>query len=122
MTEKSIPPALVRDLRDQIISVISNYKAYDVPAAAKRVGLAEGDGQETFSSKARYVKVRLQGLPAAEVLKVAKALIEEDDDFALLESVRKVDEVAGLQITGLTRRRLLTVFENRSLASEISDL
>lgn len=122
MTQKSTPPALVRDLRDQIINVISNYKAYDVPAVATRVGLAEGDGQEAFSSKARYVKVRLEALPAAEVLKIGRALVQEDEDFALLEAVRKIEEVAGPQITGLTRRRLLTVFENRSLASEISDL
>ncbi len=122
MTETSIPPALVRELRDQIINVISNYKAYDVPALAKRVGLAEGDGQEAFSSKARYVKVRLDGLPAADVLKVAKALIQEDENFWLLEAVRKAEESGGPQITGLTRRRLLSVFESRSLASEISDL
>lgn len=122
MTEHPIPPALVRDLREQIVNVISNYKAYDVPAVAKRVGLAEGDGQEAFSSKARYVKVRLEGLPAAEVLTVGKALVQEDEDFWLLEAVRKIDEIAGQQITSLTRRRLLTVFENRTLASEISDL
>lgn len=122
MTDTSIPPALVRELRDQIINVISNYKAYDVPVVAKRVGLADGDGQEAFSSKARYVKDRLEGLPAADVLKVAKAFVQDDEDFALLETVRKIDEIAGPQVTSLTRRRLLTVFENRSLASEISDL
>ena len=121
-TQKTTPPALVRDLRDQIVTVISNYKAYDVPAVAKRVGLADGDVQEAMSSKARYVKVRLEEMPAAEVLEVGKALVQEDEDFALLEVVRKIEEIAGSQITGLTRRRLLTVFENRNLASEISDL
>lgn len=82
---------MVRELRERVIDVIAGYKAYDVPNLSKRVGLADGDGQEAFSSKARYVKVRLEGLPSADVIRTGKALLQEDDDFRLSEIVRKID-------------------------------
>lgn len=122
MNAVSIPPALIRELRERIIEVIAGYKAYDVPNVAKRVGLADGDGQEAFSSKARYVKVRLEGLPASDVIEVGKALLQEDEDFRLAEVIHKIDEVPGVPVTSLTRRRLLSVYEVPGLVSEIPDL
>jgi len=122
MTNAPIPVTLLREMRQRVIDVIAGHKAYDVPSIAKRVGLAEGDTQEAMSSKARYVKVRLEALPAHAAVGVARSLSREDDDFSLTEILRKIDELSQPAVTTLTRRRLISVFEGRYLASEIPDV
>lgn len=122
MATDLIPAALIRELRQRIVDVIADYKSYDVPSICKRVGLADGDSQEAFSSKARYVKARLEPLPAHSVVQVGELLAREHDDYRLAEVVRKIEELVNPQITTLTRRRLMSIFDNRSLVSEISDI
>jgi hypothetical protein len=53
---KPIPPSLIKDLRHLVASAISDAKAYDVPGLCRRLGLADGTGEEAFSSKYRYAR------------------------------------------------------------------
>lgn len=95
-------------LRQQISSVISNHKAYDVPAICKKYGLSDGTDEEAFNSKNKYVMTRLQALTPAAVLQVARDVQEEERDFVLGEHLAKIDEQPIQKITELTRRRILS--------------
>ena len=48
------PPALAKELRHCLAAAISDFKAYDVPAVCKRLGLGDGTAEEAFSSKYKY--------------------------------------------------------------------
>ena len=88
--------------------MISNHKAYDVPAICKKYGLSDGTDEEAFNSKNKYVMTRLQALTPAAVLQVARDVQEEERDFVLGEHLAKIDEQPIQKITELTRRRILS--------------
>jgi hypothetical protein len=85
MTTLSVMPdaATIKHLRQLIASIISNQKAYNVPGVCSRYGLADGTGEEAFSSKHKYVMQHVQHLPASEVLRVARALQLDEPDAKL---------------------------------------
>jgi len=105
-------------LREHIASVISNHKAYDVPSVCKRFGLADGTGEEAFSSKNKYVMTRLKSLTPSAVLKVARDVQEEEQDFALGEQLAKIDEQSIHKVTELTRRRIISDIAMLSLTDD----
>ena len=98
----------IQGLRLQIASVISAEKSYNVPAICVRYGLRDGEGQEAFQSKNKYVQIRLQEVPDAEVLRIARELHESTEDHDLGEMLAKLDERKASGITELTRRRIVT--------------
>lgn len=118
----SAPALMVKDLRQLVASAISDAKAYDVPALCRRLGLADGTEQEAFASKFKYAQKRLAELDAARVLALARALLTEHPHYALAEQVAKLDEIGGAEITSLTRRRLIALFEGRPLCTGIDDI
>ena len=94
-------------LRQVIASVISGNKSYNVPGICCRYGLADGTEQEAFASKFKYVSKRLQSLPAAEILRVARALQSDESSTELDEELAKFDEKGGPRVTPLTRQRIV---------------
>jgi hypothetical protein len=116
------PAALIRDLRHLIASAISDAKAYEVPSLCGRLGLADGETDEAFGSKYRYAQKRLAAVAGADLVGVARKLLEEVDHHRLSEAVAKYEEVGGPEISGLTRKRIMAVFDDRPLASEMSDV
>ena len=117
-----MPPALLRELRTVVASAISDFKAYEVPALCRRLGLADGSEQEAFSSKFKYAQKRLVEANGVRLLEIARGLLGEAEHYALSELVSKVDELGGQEITTLTRRRLLTLLSSQPLSTEIDDL
>ncbi|WP_196793182.1 abortive infection family protein [Erythrobacter litoralis] len=59
--------------------VYSNFKAYELPALAERLGLKPGSESEAMSSKRSFMMSRLSALSVDELRAVAKVLSE---DFA----------------------------------------
>lgn len=116
------PPPMLKELRRLVASAISDAKAYDVPALCRRLGLADGSEQEAYGSKFMYAQKRLAELDAPRVLDVARALLTENPDFALTEQVAKLDEIGGAEVTSLTRRRLMALFDVRPLCMEMEVL
>lgn len=110
--------AQITELRDAVASVIAAEKAYNVPALCVRLGLDDGEESEAMSSKARYASARLAKLPVDGLISVARALLEETDDFALREITNLIAERDTPQISDLTRRRLLSVFEGGEICTE----
>ena len=56
------------------------------------------------------------------MLEVARAILEEDTDYALSEAVAKIDERDDSPVTELTRRRIVALFAKRSLSTELPEL
>jgi len=113
---------MIRDLRSVIAGAISDWKAYDVPAVCRRVGLADGEEQEAYSSKYKYALKRIQELPAEEVVVVGHRLAAETEDFRLQELLAKIDEIGEPIVTGLTRQRIIGAFQGRALSTEIEEI
>ncbi|MBY5741987.1 abortive infection family protein [Rhizobium leguminosarum] len=118
----TIPPHLIRQLRDEVASSIAGFKAYDVPAVCARLGLADGESSEAFNSKFKYAQNRLAEVDAQKVVRIAKKLLEEVTNYGLSECVAKIDEVGKPAVTELTRRRLMAVFTKRPLSTEIDEV
>jgi hypothetical protein len=109
-------------LRQLIASAISGHKSYTVPNICKRYGLADGTEEEAFRSKFKYVMQRIQSLPGAEVLRVARAVQIEEGDFALGEELAKFDELGAPPITPLTRQRIVAEIGNVDLSGKLPEV
>jgi len=115
-------PETIRNLRHLIASIISDQKAYNVPSVCLRYGLAEGTNDEAFSSKYRYVMQRLQSLTSGEVLKIARALQDDEGHQELEEVLAKIDEDSDPKVTQLTRRRIVAELNNVPLAGALDNV
>jgi hypothetical protein len=109
---------MLADLRQCLASAISDEKSYNVPALCARLGLQPGVVEDAHRSKVRYAQQRLMGEPAAVVLDAARELLSERSHYALSEALAKIDELGGAQVTPLTRRRLISLFDGAPLATE----
>ena len=114
--------AQLGELRDAIAGVIAVEKAYNVPALCVRLGLDDGEVSEAMSSKARYASARLAKLPVDRLIAVARALLEESDDFALREVADRIAERDTPPISDLTRRRLLSVYDGCEICTEYDEI
>lgn len=110
------------ELRGAIAGVIAAEKAYNVPGLCVRLGLDDGEESEAMSSKARYASARLAKLTADKLLGVARALLEESDDFGLREAAERVAERDSPQISDLTRRRILGVYDGSEICTEYDEI
>src|SRR4051794_25112744 len=78
------PPGFIKNLRDRIGSVIAVYSANEVPAVCRRYGLGDGQRDEAFSGKVKYVTTRLLELANEEVIAKARTVAHEEGDKELL--------------------------------------
>jgi hypothetical protein len=113
---------LFKALRAELASAIADFKAYDVPAICKRIGLSEGSEEEAFQSKHKYAQKRIIGLTTDELLNSARSFHTAERGYALGEALAKVDDLQIRPITKLTRRRVIKIFEGRSLATEVEHM
>lgn len=114
--------ALAKQLRTRTAEVIAGAKAYDVPALCTRLGLASGEEAEAMGSKFKYAHSRLITVAAEGLLPMAKTLLAEDPDFALAEVVAKIEESGTPQVSALTRRRIIALFDGEPLCHEYDEL
>jgi len=117
-----VPSKVVTQLRRLVAGEIANAKAYDVPALCRRLGLGDGQEAEAYDSKAKYAQRRLADVSAAEVMAIAKSLLEEADNFDLSETVCKIEELGSAEVTELSRRRLLALFDTTPLATTVDEI
>lgn len=119
MAEKATSAGLVRALRQELASAISDFSANEVPSLCGRLGLADGDREEAFKSKFKYAHRRLLDGPASDLLAIADRLLEEVDSFALSEAVNRLRDSNVSAITELTRRRILALFDDTPIVTEL---
>lgn len=113
---------LFKALRAQLASVIADFKAYDVPSICKRIGLSEGSEEEAFQSKHKYAQKRIANLTTDDLLKSARLLHSEEGGYALGEALAKVDDLQVRPVTKLTRRRVIKLFEDQPLVTEVEEM
>jgi len=113
---------MLANLQQCLASSIADEKSYNVPALCVRLGLQPGETEEAHRSKFRYAQRRLIGEPTDVVLNAARKLLSEQDNFELSEAVAKIDEIGSAQVTALTRRRLIALFDRAPLATELDHL
>ncbi|WIE42083.1 MULTISPECIES: abortive infection family protein [Rhizobium/Agrobacterium group] len=65
---------------------------------------------------------RLVSVPAEDLLPLAKKLLQDVSSYRLSERVAKVEEHGQPNVTEITRRRLLSVFKARPLATEMEEV
>jgi very-short-patch-repair endonuclease len=95
-------------LRSSIAGCLAKcVKSYDLPLVCEKLGLAPGEGSESFQSKSSYVKRRIDKYSEGDLITLASHILELYDDFNLLELLRKAKAGWHLRITELTRRDLL---------------
>lgn len=121
-TSLSAHGKMTRDLRHAVASVISDFKAYDVPILCARLGLREGTSEEAYSSKFKYAEKRLTEVDTPEILDIGRKLLQDCENYELSEVVAKFEEMNGNEVTELTRRRILSVFDELPICTEISEI
>lgn len=120
---KNAPPAkLASAIREALLFAMSDAKAYDVPALCRRFGLADGEEQEAFSSKHKYVSKRMRDVSGKRVIEIAREYLSEHENFRLAEAVQLLDENQEPPITELTRRRLMALLKTGPLVTEIEEM
>jgi hypothetical protein len=122
-TQKATPDRRTTTrLRQLIASAISCHKSYSVPGICTRYGLAEGTEEEAFRSKLKYAMARLESLPATEILRIARAVQDEEGHADLGEALAKFDEQGGQQITPLTRQRIVAEIHTVPLSGNLDEI
>lgn len=116
---KTYPAALLNELRQAIASEIANFSANDVPSLCTGLGLHPGDTEESFKGKHKYAERRLIDKSPAELLEVASKLLERTDSYAVLEAKSKTEEYGNPGVSELTRRRIVAIFVDRPITTEL---
>lgn len=114
--------SLIASLRHQIASAISDAKAYEVPDLCVSVGLESGTEGEAFSSKYAYAKKRLALLRPEQLIETARSLLELQTHFSLSETLSKIEDFESANVTELTRKRIVDVFEGGYLTTEMEPI
>lgn len=94
----------MQELREAIADAIWTLNAGDVPDVCRRLGLREGTVDEAFSSKRKYVKVRLADHSEEQLLALANAVTRECHAPKLEDFLSELTTHAVHRVTDLTRR------------------
>jgi hypothetical protein len=117
-SSSAYPATLVRALRAEIASAISDFSANKVPDLCSRLGLRQGDRDESFKSKFAYAERRLLEKSAADMIPIAARLLEELDSYSLSEAKSRLEEHGKPSVSELTRKRVLAIFDTKTLTTE----
>lgn len=121
MTNERLLRDRTSDLKDRLTARIASEKAYNVPSYCVALGLAEGEEQEAWASKARYASQRLNGQSREVLIAAGERALLDGADFELEEALNKLKEIDNT-ITPITRRRLLDIFSKLSLSTEVLEI
>ncbi len=111
----------MQELRHELASAISDYKAYEVPGVCARLGLEEGSEEEAFQSKYKYASSRLAAIGVEQLIEKARLILVEIEAFRLRETVEKIMDLERSEVTRLTRRRLVKLLSVGKLVSEVDE-
>lgn len=114
-----VPTRYMQELRHELASAISDYKAYEVPGVCARLGLEEGSEEEAFQSKYKYASSRLAAIGVEQLIEKARLILVEIEAFRLRETVEKIMDLERSEVTRLTRRRLVKLLSVGKLVSEV---
>jgi hypothetical protein len=117
----AVPTKFLQELKHELASAISDYKAYEVPGVCARLGLEEGSEEEAFQSKYKYAASRLAAIGVEPLIEKARLILGEIEAFRLRETVGKIMDLERSEVTRLTRRRLVKLLSVGTLVSEVDE-
>ena len=116
-------PVPLETLRDAIAEGLwAQVSSPDLPGVCLRLGLPDGTREEAHSSKRKYVRVRIAAKTGAELLDLARAVLQ---DFAIPDLADLVGEMtthAEHRVSELTRRTVLKALDSCGALFGDSDL
>lgn len=95
------------DVIDSIALVLSNEKAYDLPAVCVKYGLEYGEESEAFQSKRIYVTKRLKSRDQVFLIDMAKRIAKDYQSKELSKLLNILSPSGFFKITQITRRNIL---------------
>jgi hypothetical protein len=95
------------ELANEIAQALYPISAYKLPKVCQAFGLAEGTGEEAFSSKNRYVLTRLEGLSEDDLVELAEKVVAQHPRYSLEELLGKLKPSVSYRIGELTRRAVV---------------
>ncbi|MXY70163.1 MAG: hypothetical protein F4Y47_16660, partial [Acidobacteriia bacterium] len=106
-------------LQDLIADALYPTSSNDLPSECARLGLAPGQPSEAFSGKRKYVTKRLDNLSAAEMIDIAKRVVNEHPSDELQTAIERLDDSAGL-VSSITRHKLAEALDKFTLSGKYS--
>ncbi|HVY31271.1 MAG TPA: hypothetical protein VHB79_32165 [Polyangiaceae bacterium] len=116
------------ELTNAIASLLATeVKAQNLPTACSGLGLADGDVDDAFRGKARYVLARLEGKSPTDLMTIGAAVLKSHERFTLqsfqLKEALRFARAKGLRrITEITRANLCEAFSGLGSLSGKLDL
>jgi hypothetical protein len=103
------------DLIESIALILSDEKAYDLPA----YGLEFGEESEAFNSKRIYITKRLKGKDQLFLIDVAKRIAKDYQSNELSRLLNILSPSGFFEITQITRRNIMDYLYSGSIHGEI---
>jgi hypothetical protein len=98
-------------LKHNIADALSATKAYDLPLVCTSLGLDEGDEQEAYASKYKYVFRRMRTLSKDQAIALAKQVLQSGDFYPLQETLDLLLPLDGA-ISAITRRQIIDMLSD----------
>lgn len=99
-------------INDIVIEILAEEKSYNVPSIGTKYGLAEGDEDEAWRSKAKYFSKRLVGKSNLAILDIAGRVAKDYNSTKLRRAIAIYNDMQKYQINGNIRRELLDELYN----------
>ena len=105
-------------IRHLIAGALYQVKSYALPSVCERYGLAPGTDSEAFSSKTRYVMMRLEKLSDQKVFELAKQVVEDYPNDELRAALEKIEQ-DRLLVSDITRDHIAKALDEFSLSGNL---
>ena len=94
-------------LIESISYCLASEKSYNLPEVCKKYGLDEGEEDEAFRSKAKYVRTRIIGKSEEFILNLSKQLINDYQSFQIGHALNEYTDGSFYILTEITRQKLI---------------
>lgn len=94
----------IMDLKEDVVELLYNEKAYALPKICLSLGLEDGNDSEAYNSKKSYIYTRIQHLNTKDMIELLKKILEKYPNSNLAEKFEKICDLDNLgAITGFEK-------------------
>lgn len=112
---------LIRKLKECVLEEIVKISANILPSFCSNNGMGAGSVYEAMKSKDVYVRKRMPA-DGSRIASIASSVLQEIDSYKLSEALANYQDREKPQVTALTRRRIMAVFQNRPLSNDHDEM
>ncbi|KAA0139156.1 hypothetical protein FYZ48_10970 [Gimesia chilikensis] len=96
----------------EIANTLSRVSANDLPRIAESFGLSQGNTDESFKSKAKYIERRIAGWTEDQLVDLAKRVQQTYPDDSLQKQIEDFDPSQPFQLSPIVRQKLFESINN----------